>query len=204
MVMENITKESILESLATAGYNIGFGAKKHFATFDMVEKLPGIISLLVIFIGIGQLAYPNNRFNTGISTILILVSIMAYSMSVYNSDKEKYERTGKRLTDLFYEVRTLYFKVRDSDKENFETELKEMQRIENEYNEISISKQIFGSNWYAHYKFFAEMQTDWIKEQRKLTFLKDMVPKSLIFFILVFALCCFGWYFLFVKGGKAC
>ncbi len=156
--MGTMDKESMLKSLATVGFNVGFGAKKHFATFDMVEKLPGIISILVIFIGIGQLAYPHNSYNTGISTVLILVSILTLSMSIYNS--KRYEEVGKELTGLFNEVRELYFQVKDSDKDNYAVEFQEMKRIENQFIEKSISKQIFGSDWFAHYKFFFQMQID--------------------------------------------
>ena len=40
-----MNRAALLKVIATTGYNVGFGAKKHFATFDMVEKLPGWIGL---------------------------------------------------------------------------------------------------------------------------------------------------------------
>ena len=39
-------KKELLQQIARTAYNVGFGAKKHFATYDMVEKLPGIIEFL--------------------------------------------------------------------------------------------------------------------------------------------------------------
>ena len=33
-----------------------------------------------------------------------------------------------------------------------------------EFYAVSISKQIYASDWFAHYKFF-QMQIDWIDEQ---------------------------------------
>ena len=35
------------------------------------------------------------------------------------------------------------------------------------------------SQWYAHYKFFYEMQIDWVDEQLKFKFIKDKVPASI-------------------------
>lgn len=42
----------------------------------------------------------------------------------------------------------------------------------------TISKQIFGSNWYAHYKFFHEMEKSWLEQELNLSF-KDKSPLSL-------------------------
>ena len=33
-------KNTLLKMIAETGYNVGFGAKKHFATYDIVEKAP--------------------------------------------------------------------------------------------------------------------------------------------------------------------
>ena len=35
-------KNDLLKQIAEASYNIGYGAKKHFATYDIVEKVPNI------------------------------------------------------------------------------------------------------------------------------------------------------------------
>ena len=52
-------KGALLKELATNGYNVGFGAKKHFATYDIVEKIPVTISVITFMVGLGQLAYPD-------------------------------------------------------------------------------------------------------------------------------------------------
>ena len=41
-------QEDLLNQIAETAYNVGFGAKKHFATYDMIEKLPGIINFIAI------------------------------------------------------------------------------------------------------------------------------------------------------------
>ncbi|WP_232223960.1 hypothetical protein [Anoxybacteroides tepidamans] len=47
-------KDHLLRSLAENGYNVSFGAKKHFATYDIVEKIPGFLALISLLIGVWQ------------------------------------------------------------------------------------------------------------------------------------------------------
>ncbi|MBB2481340.1 SLATT domain-containing protein [Bacillus sp. APMAM] len=196
---KKIDKNSMLKQLAENGYNVGFGAKKHFATFDIIEKIPNAISLIVLLVGVGQLAYPNNHYNTGISTTLIMVSILALTISSFNSEKEKYEKTGIELTKLFNELRDLYYQVKNSNHEDFQEEYQQMNDLLGKYYSLSMSKQIFTSDWYAHYKFFFQMQIEWIHEQKNFSFWKDKIPKSLVFFLLIAVLVVWFWIKVF-KG----
>lgn len=59
-----------------------------------------------------------------------------------------------------------------------------MKKIVSEFQKKSITKQIFLSDWYAHYKFFYQMQTEWIDEQLNFSFLKDKFPRSLLIILL--------------------
>lgn len=196
---KKIDKNSMLKQLAENGYNVGFGAKKHFATFDIIEKVPNAISLIVLLVGVGQLAYPNNHYNTGISTTLIMVSILALTINSFNSEKEKYEKAGTELTKLFNELRALYYQVKNSNNEDFQVEFQQMNDVLNRYYSLGMSKQIFTSDWYAHYKFFYQMQIDWIDEQKSFSFWKDKIPKSLVFFIIIAILIVWCWIKIF-KG----
>lgn len=47
-----MNKQDLLKLIADAGYNVGFGAKKHFATFDIVDKAPGWIGFFSMSIGV--------------------------------------------------------------------------------------------------------------------------------------------------------
>src|SRR3984885_5359161 len=47
-----MTKPDLLKHVAQTGYNVGYGAKKHFATYDMAVKVPGFISLLTFIVGL--------------------------------------------------------------------------------------------------------------------------------------------------------
>ena len=55
-----------------------------------------------------------------------------------------------------------------------------------EFYAVSISKQIYASDWFAHYKFFFQMQIDWIDEQKQFRWYKDLIPKSLVFSLLMY------------------
>ncbi|MDA2593843.1 SLATT domain-containing protein [Bacillus cereus group sp. Bc065] len=181
-----MNKDALLKELATNGYNVGFGAKKHFATYDIVEKIPVIISVITFMVGLGQLAYPNAPYAQFISLILVIISAFAFYISPYSQDKEKYEEAGVKTTKLFNKLRALYWKVQISSADNFQEEETQMREIMNEFYAVSMSKQIYGSDWFAHYKFFCQMQIDWIDEQKKFKWYKDKIPKSLVFSILMY------------------
>lgn len=191
-----MTKEMILKSLATNGYNVGFGAKKNFASYDLVIKLPSWIGFITLALGIIQLGYPVIGNCKWLSTILILVSVAALYINVFNSTADKFEEEGIRLTKLFNRLRNLYLKVKSSDKNDFTDEVNEMNDIMEEYYSNVISKQVFMSQWFAHFKFFYEMQIDWVDEQLKFGFFKDKIPNSLksttIFLFIIFLI--YGYY----------
>lgn len=188
-----MNKEQILKALAKHGYNVGFGAKKNFASYDIVTKLPSWVSFLILAIGIIQLGYP--QFATkAISIALILLSIAIIFVGFYNSSVNDFEEEGKRLTGIYNQLQNLYHKVHSSDQSQFTSEVNEMNKIMDDFYSKTISKQVFLSNWYAHFKFFYEMQIDWVDEQLKFRFFKDKFPNSLkstLFVIIIIVLTVF-------------
>lgn len=184
-------EKGLLKEIAINAYNVGFGAKKHFASYDIIIKLPYWISFIVLSVGILQLSYENFQFQKEVSILLILVSIASLFLNFYNSTKEDYRVKGIELTKLFNELRMLYFRIEGSETNNLEMAEKEMNQILNYYYETSITKQVFLSQWYAHYKFFYEMQIGWLDAELKFKFWKDKIPNSLkflLFFILLISI----------------
>jgi len=53
-----MNQDALLKLIAETGFNVGYAAKKHLATFDMVEKLPGWIGLASLAVGIYALFVP--------------------------------------------------------------------------------------------------------------------------------------------------
>ncbi|MEK4057362.1 hypothetical protein MHB84_27645 [Paenibacillus sp. FSL F4-0087] len=58
-----MNKDELLKLIATSGYNVYFGAKNHFATYDIIEKVPRAIALLGLLIGIWQLWKPDISYS---------------------------------------------------------------------------------------------------------------------------------------------
>lgn len=189
--MDNLMKkEALLKSIAESGYNIGFGAKVHFATYDMVEKLPGFIGFLSLAVGI--LSLVNGFFSSKHLTVtLIILGIASILINLYSKDSEKYREKGIELTELFNSLKHIYFNTKDTDqKSELEKYEKELSQINEIYNSISISKQILFSHWYAHYKFFWQHQIEWIDEQKNFKFFRDKIPFSL--FLVTFSIIILG------------
>lgn len=180
-----MNKADLLKSIAQKGYDVGFGAKKHFATYDIIEKAPGLISFSSMAFGIFALA--DKGLSTElISATFIVLGVVGLYISLYDHKKSSYEQSGVALTKLYNELKALYFKVKNIDEENDCSELqKELSEIENRYYPACISKQILFSNWYAHYKFYWEHQMEWVNEQLKFSFFRDKIPLSLWLTILV-------------------
>ena len=68
-----------------------------------------------------------------------------------------------------------------------------LRQIENEFYSVTISKQIFLSDWYAHYKFFAQTQTDWMNAELDFHVWKDMIPLSAKVVLILSALAIIGY-----------
>ncbi|MDE9553040.1 SLATT domain-containing protein [Xenorhabdus bovienii] len=185
-------KNELLKSIAEKGYDVGFGAKKHFATYDIIEKAPGLISFLSMAFGIFALVVKGLSTEVTSATFIILGIIGLY-ISFYDHKKKDYEQAGVKLTQLFNELKALYLKVKGvneaEDCSNYQNTLSE---IEKRYYEACISKQIFFSNWYAHYKFFWEHQIRWVDEQLKFSFFRDKIPLSFtIWLVIIVTSICF-------------
>ena len=188
-----MNKNELLKSIAEKGYDVGFGAKLHFASFDIIDKVPNLIGFFSIIFGAYGLIFETLSTQFLSATFLIL-GILGSFISYRNNEKDIYNQKGVELTQLFNQLRDLYRKTKDlngleSDQENLTIYHQELTSIEEQYYEISMSNQLFFSNWWAHYKFFWEMQIDWINDQKKFSFWRDKIPLSMtltIMAILVF------------------
>lgn len=166
-------KAGLLKTIAETGYNVGFGAKKTFATFDMVEKLPGWIGFASFGIGVYAL-YVDALASKFPSATLIIAGVGALYFSLYRPSE--YQIAGKQMIQLFNRLRDLYREVESG--ADLTTSRAKLSQIESEFYSITVSKQVFLSDWYAHYKFFAQTQIDWMAEQIKFRVWRDMIPLS--------------------------
>lgn len=179
-----MTKGDLLKLIADAAYNVGFGAKKHLATFDIVEKAPGWIGFFSMAIGVLAL-FVKFCSSKEMSAALIILGVAGLYASFYNETKSLYAEKGAELTQLFNDLKALYFRVKGMPDGDFTSEEEALAEIQGKYNSNCIPKQIFMSDWYAHYKFFWQHQIDWINEQKQFKFWRDKVPLSFVVFVVL-------------------
>ncbi|MFP7254651.1 SLATT domain-containing protein [Terribacillus goriensis] len=177
-----MNKNSLLKSIALKGYDVGFGAKKHFATYDLAAKAPNLIALGTLTAGVIQLAFKiPDDINKVLSVFLIFIGIVTIFINMFTDKKKEYEEAGIKINRIYQDLRNLYFSVQGT----AETDTGELNSLEAEYNRLigefnntGITHQMMFSDWYAHYKFFVQLETDWIEEQRPFEF-RDKVPLAL-------------------------
>lgn len=78
-----MNKQELLKYIAIAGYDVGFGAKKHFATFDIIEKGPGWLGFVSLVGGIYGLFVPFWSL-THVSAVFVIFGVV----SLYIGDRK--------------------------------------------------------------------------------------------------------------------
>ena len=180
-----MNRSDSLKCIAETGYNVGFGAKKHFATYDLVEKSPGWISFISIAFGIYSLAF-KELSTSFLSASFTVLGVVGLYVSMYDAKKSDYEKAGVELTKIYNQLRALYYSVQSkSDSDDLTNLISEYQQLESQYYSVGLSKQILFSDWYAHYKFFWQHQIEWVDEQKNFSFFRDKVPLSFYMFLVV-------------------
>ncbi|CND62401.1 MULTISPECIES: SLATT domain-containing protein [Yersinia] len=178
-----MNQSEMLKIIARRGYNVGFGAKKNFATYDIVSKAGGWISFISLCIGVFALFIPILATNV-ISAILIIFGVITMYVQFYDAEKGNYIKAGNEQTRIFEELEFLYRNVKSDANFDYEQTHLELTRLMTQFQQSAISKHIFCSNWYAHYKFYCEFEKEWVSTELSLTW-KDKIPFSLAFFIIM-------------------
>lgn len=173
-----MNKDLLLKDVAESGYNIGYAAKKHLATYDIVEKAPGWISIISFAFGVFALVVPQLNNNI-LAAFLLIVAYAVFYFNSYQDSRLEYSKVGSRLTTIFTTLRSLLYEAKSRDEsDNFDDIQARYRELLDESQSIGISKQIFLSDWYAHYKFFWQAERSWLEEYRPFTFWRDKIPLS--------------------------
>lgn len=165
-------KDRLLRLIAEKGYDVLFGVKKTFATYDMVSKGPGWIGFVSLAVGVFALIYDPLSAKLP-SALLVIAGIASLYVSFYQA--EEYERSANNQLSVYNKLKSLYLSVQ-SGSDPIAAKV-QYDAIDAHYYTTTMSKQIFLSGWYAHYKLFAETQIDWMEEQKQFTW-KDKWPVS--------------------------
>ncbi|MGB4247170.1 MAG: SLATT domain-containing protein [Pseudohongiellaceae bacterium] len=177
-------KDQLLKSIAETAYNVGFGGRKHWATYDIVDKVPGLIGFLSTAFGIFALIY-DKLSEKSLSAAFIVFGLIALYITFYEPNKSKYAESANKLTTLFNALRDLYRTVQSHPNDDVDLYIDRLHLIERDYYDTCISKQILFSDWYAHYKFFWQYQIDWLDEQKNFKLFRDKLPLSFMFWVVV-------------------
>ena len=173
-----VNKELLLKDIAESGYNIGYAAKKHLATYDIVEKAPGWISILSFSFGVLAIVVPQLNNNI-LAAFLLIIAYAVFYFNSYQDGRQEYSKVGSRLTTTFTTLRSLLYEAKSRDESaSFDDIEVRYRELLDESQSIGISKQIFLSDWYAHYKFFWQAERSWLEEYRPFTFWRDKIPLS--------------------------
>lgn len=169
-------RESLKKRSAHIGYSLGFGAKRHFATYDIVEKTPAYFGVFSFSVGIAFLIYKNDSLATFIGASSSVIGFALLYLNDYLNEKEKYINIGKQLNTLYGKVHAIYDKSLSCEEDEIPKLEKELTEINDEFQKISIHKQVFLSNEFAHFKLFFESQPKWFVDELELTFWRDKIP----------------------------
>jgi hypothetical protein len=184
-----MTKADLLRHIAETGYNVGYGAKKHFATYDLVQKAPAVIGSLTFTVGLYFLLidFAAKKY---FSAACLVLGAIGMRVGVWDSKKEDYAVAGRDLTGLFNKVKALYLRAKAAEADDLSAFEAQLEALQAEYNGMCLSNQIVFSDWYAHYKFFWQQQIGWIDEQLRFRLFRDKLPLTFTAFVAVLTIGC--------------
>ena len=190
-------KKDLMNAIARTGYNVGYGSKKNFSSYDIITTLPTCISILVIIIGIIGLGWPELS-NKCVSVATLVVGIISFSIEKFSDNPDDYRKEGERENRLFYKLKNLYLNVKGKDeKADLSTEEQEFEELKNDFYSNTIAKQILLASSIAHFKFFCQYDIKWIEEEIDFKFWRDKVPFSLLSSLVILVIIGLCSYFIF-------
>ena len=171
-------KQELLHLIAQKGFEVGYAANLNFATHDIVDKVPVVISFVSMAVGILALVAPVFQL-TCVAVCLTLLGILTLYIEKYQS--HEYGERGKRTVVLLNRLEALYYHVKRTPDSalDLDAETKTVLGVMDEFTASSCPRQILFATWYANYKFFAEKNYTWIDEQLHFRFWRDKVPATL-------------------------
>lgn len=185
-------KNDLLHHIATTAYNSGFGAKKSFASMEILIKAPSLLGWSLTSLGVLGLVFDVLSTKT-ISAITLSIGFISFYLSYKKRDIKKLNTSGVELTRIRDELGILYARVDAGNDDPNESYIQKLEELQNRASRSAVSEQVMFSGWYAHMKFFGESQIEWINRELEFRFWKDMIPASakLVGFFVIFVVLLF-------------
>ncbi len=102
-------KQELLHLIAQKGFEVGYAANLNFATHDIVDKVPVVISFVSMAVGILALVAPVFQL-TCVAVCLTLLGILTLYIEKYQP--HEYGERGKRTVVLLNRLEALYYHVK--------------------------------------------------------------------------------------------
>lgn len=175
-------KRLLLEQIASEGYNVGYTARMHFATFDIATKAPGWMTLLSLTVATLSLFVPCLGSKPPTAALLIVGISMLY-VRHYEERLADYEAVANFLNEKFkrlHDLSNAAEATQDSDSQRLDAIHASLVEVRNAVKNKSIGRQIFGASWRAHYQFFWVIESAWVAKHRQppFEFFFDKMPVS--------------------------
>lgn len=172
-----MTEQTVRKQITREYYNVLYGAKIHFASFDICEKLPTVISVISLSFGVLGLAYA--EFNSkALAVLLLLIGIIGIVLKPREALKEQYNEIGSKLTTLSKRLEILFGEIDEQDQASIQRGRDKLSQIQSEHSQVVQLAPVMLSSWYAHYKVFSEHNSGWMCKELNLKW-TDKVPLSL-------------------------
>ncbi|MDH2423024.1 SLATT domain-containing protein [Cobetia amphilecti] len=179
-----MNEQDLKKQIAREYYNTIYGAKINFASYDICEKMPTIISFISLTIGVLGLVY--EVFNSkDLSAAMLIIGIIGLMLKTREEQKNVYKEAAINLLNISKSLEQLHSKIdlnkSNEDKEGYYTSLSAQQKL---HSGISQPSPVFLASWYAHYKLFSEHNVKWMCEELNLKW-TDKCPLSFRITILI-------------------
>lgn len=184
-----MTEQALKKQIAREYYNALYGAKLNFASYDICEKLPTIISFISLSFGVLALGFED--FSSKIlGAILLIIGIVGITLKPRELIKDQYSKAGSELTVISKKLERLHADVSDEDYSRDDAKQK-LDNLQAEHGKIELPAPVLLSSWYAHYKVFSEHNNKWMCKELDLTW-RDKIPLSLRLALLAILLLVIG------------
>ena len=136
------TREDLLKRIAERGFEVGYAANLNFATHDIADKVPVVISFVSMAIGILALVAPVFQL-TGVAVCLTLLGILTLYVEKYPA--HEYGERGKHTLSMLYALEALYYKVKEKGPSaDLLGDVKELRGIEDQFVDSTCPRQEIG------------------------------------------------------------
>lgn len=186
-----MTEQTIKRQIAREYYNVLYGAKLNFASFDICEKIPTVISVLSLSFGVLGLAFADFN-NKVLAALLLIIGIIGIVLKPREAMKDQYFKSGQKLNQLSKQIENLFEEINVNDEDSVVAGRVKLAEFQKQHSEINLPSPVFLSSWYTHYKVFSEHNSDWMCKELNLTW-KDKVPLSLRLTLIVLLIALILW-----------